>query len=193
MFYIYNIMKIILSEKQYFLLSEQLVHLSPINSLPLIAKLKDDKDNWDYFTNVVRPEIEKRGQKLFPANEMVVKNPKFKLTPEYRELKDKEDAYDHQLASAMVASMFGSIIGSMIGQANEIKGALRIFFKGAPSKGVGRFEKFSSGWDEDNANNSIGISLAQKYPKKTLDFYSQEVLKNIQSKNYFDSTGKKKS
>ena len=157
-----------------------------------MLQVYENKEKLNHFINKIRPEIEERAKRLFPANDLVKKDPNFKNSPKYRELKDKEDAYAHQLASAMAASIFGEISAAVIGQANEIKGALRIFFKGAPNKGIGRFEKFSSGWDEDNANNMIGIQIAQKYPNKNLDFYSQMVLKNIQSNNYFDSTGKKK-
>jgi len=142
--------------------------------------------------NSVRPQIEEKGKKLFPANEMVKKNPEFKKTPEYRDLKDKEDAFDHQLASAFASSLFGPDLSKVIGYANEIKGGARMFFKGGSSQGIEKFKKFTSGWTEDNANNAIGVQIGNLYPYKDLEFYSPQVLKNIESGNYYDSTGKKK-
>lgn len=193
-------MKILLRQSQFNTLLEQDLDLgSKLMSIGTsgISKLsKDIYDKYEMFSTFVddiRPRIEEMGKKLYPANDMVAKDPKLKTTPQYRDLKDKEDAYDHQLASAMAASMFGPSFSDIIGKANEIKGGLRMFFKGSPSKGVGKFEQFTSGWDEDNANNQIGIEIAKKFPNKDLQFYSNEVVKNINQKNYYDSTGKKKS
>lgn len=190
-------MKILITQSQYNTLLEQnsglkselLKMFSTSGILDIYRKI----ERFSYFVDDIRPRIEEMGKKLYPANDMVAKNPKMKNTPEYRELKDKEDAYDHQLASAMAASMLGPNLSDIIGNANEIKGGLRMFFKGSPSKGIGKFEQFTSGWDEDNANNQIGIEIAKKFPNKDLQFYSNEVVKNINQKNYYDSTGKKKS
>jgi len=182
-------MRIILLEEQYNRLKEQRSLTSLI--IPTIsAELVDKVNN---YVDDIRPDIESRGKKLFPANDMVVKNSNFKNTPQYRELKDKEDAYDHQLASAVAASMFGPKLSDIIGKANEVRGGLRMFFKGSSSKGIGKFEQFTSGWEEDNNNNRIGIEIGKRYPNKDINFYSNEVVKNIQSGNYYDSTGKKKS
>ena len=154
-------------------------------------KIMDGFKKFENFLEVIRPDIENRGKKLFPANDLAGKNPNFKKTIEYRTLKDKEDAFDHQLSSAVLTSLLGIGLADTIGVANEIKGGLRIFFKGLPSKGIGRFEEITSGWNEDNANNSIGVEIAKKYPNKDINFYQGQVLNNINSKNYFDSTGKK--
>lgn len=142
--------------------------------------------------NSVRPQIEEMGKKFFPANEMAKRNPEFKKTPEYREMKDKEDAFDHQLASAFASNLFGPDLAGLIGYANEIRGGGRMFFKGSSSQGIEKFKKFTSGWVEDTANNAIGIEIGKIYPYKNLEFYSQQVLKNMESGNYYDSTGKKK-
>lgn len=185
-------MKYIITEQQYVRIIEQedsiFKNLGGMGTLAydLTKKIAN-------FANEIRPKIEDLGKKFFPANDMVKKDPKFKTTPQYRELKDQEDAYCHQLASAMATAIFGPISANIIGKANEIKGGLRMFFKGSAAKGIGKYEKFTSGWEEDDANNQVGIELATKFPKKDLNFYSQQVLQNIKTKNYFDSTGNKKS
>ncbi len=190
-------MKILLRQSQYNTLLEQDLSLNSkllkMFSTSGVEDVYHKIESFSYFVDNIKPRIEEMGKKLYPANDMVAKNPKFKNTPEYRELKDKEDAYAHQLASAMAGSMFGPSLADMIGKANEVKGGLRMFFKGSSSKGVGKFEQFTSGWDEDNANNQVGIEIAKKFPNKDLQFYSDEVVKNINQKNYYDSTGKKKS
>lgn len=145
-----------------------------------------------YFVDEITPRIEKMAKMLYPANDIVKKDQNLKSSPQYRELKDKEDAYAHQLASAVAASIFGPVISDLIGKANEIKGGLRMFFKGAPSKGIEKYEQFTSGWKEDNLNNSIGIELGKKYPNRDMYFFSNLVVKNIENKNYYDSTGNKK-
>jgi hypothetical protein len=144
--------------------------------------------NFVKFSNEVRPKIEEMATKLFPANKM---DKQFKNQLEYRNLKDKEDAYCHQLASAMASSMFGNNIASLIGLANEWYGGLRIFFKGNPGKNIPKFSTFSSGYSEDMGNNNLGVEIAKKYPNKNLEFYSNEVLKNIKNNNFYDSTAKK--
>lgn len=154
-------------------------------------KIMDGFKKFENFLEVIMPDIENRGKKLFPANELATKNPNFKKTIEYRTLKDKEDAFAHQLSSAVLTSILGIGFANIIGMANEIKGGLRIFFKGLPSKGIGRFEEITSGWNEDNANNTIGVEIAKKYPNKDINFYQEQVLNNINSKHYFDSTGQK--
>lgn len=185
--------QMLITSRRYENLTEQ-TYSSATNNLMVFQNiLNKEKRKWNEFNDVIRPKIEMMGKKFFPANEMASKNPKFKNSMEYRVLKDKEDAYAHQLASAVLASMFGSIFAKMVGKANEIKGAFRIFFKGAPGRGIKKFQTFSSGWDEDNANNEIGVEIAMKYPNKDLEFYSTEVIKNINSNNYYDSTGNKKS
>lgn len=190
-------MKIIITEKQYSLIKEQFPQEKMASVLGGLGTfgvfVSKNIDQMDKFANEIRPEIERKGMQLFPANDMVKKDPKLRSTPEYRELKDKEDAYDHQLASALATSMFGPTFADLIGKANEIKGGLRMFLRGSSKQNIGKFEKFTSGWDEDNANNEIGIELGTKYPNRDIEFYSQQVIKNINSKNYYDSTGKKKS
>ena len=189
-------MKYIITEEQYSILKEQNLivrYLDSKGGIPRMSKLIADKySKLIHFVDVTRPQIEEMGKKIYPANEMASKNPKLKNTPEYRELKDKEDAYDHQLASAIASSIFGPEFSELLGKANEIKGGLRMFFKGSPSKGIDKFEQFTSGWEEDNANNQIGIELGKKYPNKNIQFFSDLVVKNIENKNYYDSTGKKK-
>jgi hypothetical protein len=188
-------MKIVITESQYLKLNEQTSLMSRLN-LDAVTKsssiIGNTAKNINLFVNEIRPDIENRAKKLFPANDMVIKNPNFKKTPQYRELKDKEDAYAHQLASAMGTSLFGAQFSNLIGKANEVKGGLRMFFKGSPSKNIGKYEQFTSGWDEDNKNNEIGIELGKKFLNKDINFYSTEVVKNIQSGNYYDSTGIKK-
>ena len=187
-------MRIIILEEQYNRLKEQ-ISLSTIipKGREIVNKGMEIVNKVNSYVDNIKPDIESRGKKLFPANDMVAKNPNFKNTLQYRELKDKEDAYDHQLASAVAASMFGSELSDIIGKANEVRGGLRMFFKGSSSKGIDKFEQFTSGWDEDNNNNKIGIEIATRYPNKDINFYSNEVVKNIQLGNYYDSTGKKKS
>ena len=191
-FWVFINMRIIILEEQYNRLKEQ-ISLSTLTPKVMGVEVVELVDKVNNYVDNVRPDIESRGKKLFPVNDMVVKNPNFKNTPQYRELKDKEDAYDHQLASAVAASMFGPQLSDIIGKANEVRGGLRMFFKGSSSKGVGKFEQFTSGWEEDNNNNRIGIEIGKRYPNKDINFYSNEVMKNIQSGNYYDSTGKKKS
>lgn len=185
-------MKYIITETQHQRLKEQILNdkLTPLHLASWIASMSE---KFGYFVDRIKPDVERRAKNNFPTNEKVSKDPNFKKTPEYRELKDKEDAFAHQLASAVATSMFGSEFSDILGKLNEIKGGLRMFLKGSPSKGIERFEQFTSGWTEDNENNKIGIEIGEKYPNRNLDFYSNEVLKNIQVKNYYDSTGRKKS
>lgn len=148
------------------------------------------KQKWDEFTDRIRPKIESDAKKLYPANDMVKKNPQLKNDPKYRILKDKEDAYCHQLASAMTTRLFGESLSTLIGYGNEIKGGLRIFFRGNPSRGIPKYSTFSSGYKEDVGNNKIGNEIAKKYPNQSIEFYSLQIQKNISYNNYYDSTGK---
>ena len=104
-------MKYIITEEQYSILKEQNLivrYLDSKGGIPRMSKLiADQYSKLIHFVDVTRPQIEEMGKKIYPANEMASKNPKLKNTPEYRELKDKEDAYDHQLASAIASSIFG--------------------------------------------------------------------------------------
>jgi hypothetical protein len=188
-------MEILITENQYKLLKEQNLFARALESRDgiqtLVKLIVNGIDKITNYVEVIRPKIENMGKKLFPANEMILKNPKLKGTKEYRELKDKEDAFDHQLASAVASSMFGPQFSEILGYANEIKGGLRMFFKGSKSQNIGRFEQFTSGWAEDNANNKIGIELGKQHRNKSLEELSRIVVGNINSGNYYDSTGKK--
>ena len=65
-------MRIIILEGQYNRLKEQ------ISLSGLIPMGKEIVDKINNYVNNVKPDIESRGKKLFPANDMVVKNPNFK-------------------------------------------------------------------------------------------------------------------
>jgi hypothetical protein len=103
-------------------------------------------------------------------------------------MKDKEDAFCHQTASAYATSLFGESISYIIGQMNELKGAFRIFFKGG--KNTPKYTKFNSGYQTDTNNNNLGIKLAEQFPKKTLEDYMSLVQKNINNSVYYNKSNK---
>ena len=106
----------------------------------------------------------------------------------YQNMKDKEDAFCHQTASAYATSLFGESIAYIIGQMNELKGAFRIFLKGG--KNTPKYTKFNSGYETDTNNNNLGIKLAEQFPKKTLEDYMSLVQKNINNGVYYNKSNK---
>lgn len=157
-----------------------LVEQYTINNI--LVKFGITNEKWIIFTNTIRPKIEQTAKELFPTPD--------KSDPNYRTTKDKEDAFCHQLASAIATQMFGDKISTVIGFANELKGGLRIFLKGNSGRGIKKYSTLSSGFGEDVGNNRIGVNLGKQTGSQNLQYYSREVVKNIQNGNYYDSTGK---
>ena len=144
------------------------------------------------FKDKVRPRILDEMKEIYPAIMMAKQNPSFKNTPEYHDLKEKGDAYRHQVASAVLTTLFGPLFADILGKSHEIKGGWEMFKLGDETKGIGKYQSFDSGWSQDNLNNNIGIKMAQQYPGKNWRFYSDLAVKNINSKNYYDTEGNKK-
>lgn len=189
-------MKFIITESQ-FKKVNNLIHeqklLSFINLPNIASKLTtlgtkpyELYKKWEDFSNNVRPRIEKVAKELYNADSI-----KDKTNVEYKKIKDKEDAFCHQLASAISTNTFGAGISDIIGKLNELKGGMRIFFKGNKGRNISPYSTFSSGYTEDIANNNLGIEIGKKFPNNSFEFYQKKVSENINSGNYFDSSGKK--
>jgi hypothetical protein len=123
--------------------------------------------------------VENTGKRIYNSGSLEVKS------YPYRAMKDKEDAFCHQAMSAYSTSLFGENISSIIGYLNEVKGGVRIFFKGTSK--VPRFTKISSGYETDVKNNEIGRQIAVQNPNKTLNEYLKLIENNINSKNYYNT------
>lgn len=158
---------------------------------PLGKKILDTYENWNTFSTEIRPKIEANAENLFPANRKAKKNPKYKGTPEWRKLKDKEDAFGHQLASAMAVKLFGEGGANLIGIANEVNGGIKVFRKGNSARNIPKYSSFCSGCVEDEANNKLGREIAIKSPNQSFEFYQQQVLNNIKTGNYYNHKGEK--
>jgi hypothetical protein len=122
--------------------------------------------------------VEDRAKRLYNSK-VISKN-----TYPYRAMVDREDAFCHQVMSAYSTNLFGKNISAVIGYLNEIKGGVRIFFKGTST--VPRFTQISSGYETDVKNNEIGRQIAVQNPNKTLNEYMKLVENNINSKNYYN-------
>lgn len=158
---------------------------------PLGKKILDTKEKWNTFSTEIRPKIEANAENFFPANKKARKNPKYKGTSEWRKLKDKEDAFGHQLASAMAVKLFGEGGANLIGIANEINGGIKVFQKGNSSRNIPKYSSFCSGCVEDEANNKLGREIAVKSPNQSFEYYQQQVLNNIKTGNYYNHKGEK--
>jgi len=97
---------------------------------------------------------------------------------------DKQDAMRHIAMSAYAATLFNGPIASIFGQIQELKGALRMFFRGSQSNP--RFTKFDSNWVMNTNNNNIGLKLAQDYPNRSVDQYIELSKKTVESGNYYN-------
>ena len=145
----------------------------------------DNGKTYDY--NLLKDFLESREK--IETKAKILYNPSNLDNPmSYQNMKDKEDAFCHQTASAYATSLFGENIAYIIGQMNELRGGFRIFFKGG--KNTPKYTKFSSGYQMDTSNNNIGIKLAKQYPKKTLDEYMRLVNKNINNGIYYNKSNK---
>jgi hypothetical protein len=170
----------------------------PLPQLGSIAKntvkviVGSSVSKFNNFKDKVRPLILDKMKEIYPAIMMAKQTPSFKNTPEYHDLKEKGDAYRHQVASAVLTTLFGPTFADILGKAHEIKGGWEMFKLGDETKGIGKYQSIDSGWSQDNANNNIGIKMAQQYPGKDWKFYSNLAVRNINSKNYYDTEGNKK-
>jgi hypothetical protein len=126
-----------------------------------------------------REIIERRAKELYNPSNLNVKG-------DYQKMKEKEDAFCHQSASAYATELFGEDISYIIGQMNELKGAFRVFFKGTNT--TPRFQKFDSGYEMDTNNNNLGIELSKKFPGKTLQQYMELVKQNIEKGLYYNKS-----
>ena len=148
----------------------QAAELSKINNEDLVGKFLASRE-----------KIETKAKLLYNPANINNKMP-------YQKMKDREDAFCHQTASAYATNLFGESISYIIGQMNELKGAFRIFLKGG--KNTPKYTKFNSGYEMDTNNNNLGIKLAKQFPNKTLEDYMSLVQKNINNGVYYNKSNK---
>lgn len=111
----------------------------------------------------VKSFAEKKSKEFYPDDEL------------------RADPYRHMLASAIMMKNFGIGITELFAYMVEIGGAIRGAFK----SGV-----WDSGWEQDMANNRVGMSLGFKYSEISDEQLALKVKEKIDNNDYFDIDGK---